>query len=315
MKRSFTLLFVLFTCVSWAQDTLTFETFDLEADSFLDPVMVDGNGFSAGDFFLPRDTGFGFWLGGWAISSKTDSLTSGIGNQYSARPGVGASGSDQYGVATSSAVVRYGSGGFTPLSMQVTNSTYAHNSMRDGDQFAKKFGGETGDEPDFFRLIIQKYLGDSLYADSIVFFLADFRFEDNGQDFIVDSWETVNLESLGVADSLFFRFETSDVGDFGPNTPLYFCMDNLVVREQVTNTVEWESVPLAAYPNPTRGALRLEIPEAGQLTLWHASGQLLFNQRVWVGTLDLSLRNYEPGLYLLRWTDGEKVRTAKIQLR
>jgi len=315
MKRFLTLLLALSAFTVWSQDTLTFETFSLGQDTFIDPLTIEGEGFSAGEFFLPRDTGFGFWLGGWAVSTKTDSLSSGIGNQYSARPGGGAAGSEGYGVATSSAVVQYGEGGFTPVSMQVTNSTYAHNSMRDGDQFAKKFGGETGDDPDFFRLIIQKYLGDSLYADSVVFYLADFRFEDNSQDYIVSDWETVNLDSLGVADSLFFRFETSDVGEFGPNTPFYFCMDNLTVREEVTSIVDWETIPLAVYPNPTTGALRLDVPDTGQLTLWHVSGQRLIDQRVWAGTLDLSLHTYETGLYLLRWTDGERVRTAKIQLR
>ena len=63
----------------------------------------------------------------------------------------------------------------TPITgVLVTNSTYAAISMRDGDQFAKKFGGESGDDPDFFRLVAHGYKDGSL-TDSVEFFLADYQ--------------------------------------------------------------------------------------------------------------------------------------------
>src|SRR5207253_4887505 len=37
-------------------------------------------------------------------------------------------------------------------SIQVTNTTNAALSMRDGDAFAKKFGGAAGDDPDFLKI-------------------------------------------------------------------------------------------------------------------------------------------------------------------
>ena len=40
--------------------------------------------------------------------------------------------------------------GTKPTSMQVNNLTYTYLSMRDGDGFAKKFGGALGNDEDFF---------------------------------------------------------------------------------------------------------------------------------------------------------------------
>ena len=54
--------------------------------------------------------------------------------------------------------------------------------------FAKKFGGTTGNDPDFFKVTVKGYKGGVLTTDSVPFYLADFRFANNALDYIVDSW-------------------------------------------------------------------------------------------------------------------------------
>ena len=44
--------------------------------------------------------------------------------------------------------------GMDPASVRLTNTTFAALSMRDGDAFAKQFGGVSGDDPDWFLLTI-----------------------------------------------------------------------------------------------------------------------------------------------------------------
>ena len=100
--------------------------------------------------------------------------------------------------------------------------------MRDGDAFSKKFGGPTGDDPDFFRLKIEGLDSSLASTGTLDVMLADYRFADNGQDFILDQWLFVDLRDLGAVKELAFSFESSDVGTFGINTPLYFAIDNLV---------------------------------------------------------------------------------------
>ena len=101
--------------------------------------------------------------------------------------------------------------------------------MRDGDPFAMKFGGPTGNDPDFFRLTVQGFNAVGILTGSVDFFLADYRFTNNSLDYIVSQWTTLDLTPLGSATRLTFGLTSSDVGPFGMNTPAYFALDNLAV--------------------------------------------------------------------------------------
>ena len=61
------------------------------------------------------------------------------------------------------------------------------------------------------------------------YYLADFRFADNSRDYITDIWDNVDLTGLGLVKSLEFTLTSSDMGDFGMNTPAYFALDSISV--------------------------------------------------------------------------------------
>lgn len=179
----------------------------------------------------------GFW-NGWVWSSVADSITPGFGNQYASFPGGGSNGTGGATPGGTYAVAFGGSSyfnvpdGFRLSSADFTNTTYAALSMRDGDAFAKQFGGDSGNDPDFFRAILTGY--DSLDAAGnalaeLRIDLSDFTFDDNNLDYILDRWINVDLTSLGAARSVGLSFESSDVGSFGINTPTYLAMDNLTL--------------------------------------------------------------------------------------
>ncbi|MGB7345108.1 MAG: DUF4465 domain-containing protein [Pirellulaceae bacterium] len=197
---------------------------------------------------------FGSWSG-WSVSNVTDTVTAGFTNQYSAFPGGGADGSETYAVASTFSLPTITRNATDPhfAEFAVSNTTYAALSMMQGDAFAKKFGGESGNDEDFFLLTIQGIGADDQSTGSIDFYLADFRFADNTLDYIVDQWTTVDLTSLGDATELQFSLSSSDVGQFGMNTPAYFAVDNIVLGDpqslQATvsrNTVDI-SEPLDVY--------------------------------------------------------------------
>ena len=196
-------------------------------------------GFDLGQAFFPneyvREFG-GFWASGWAISGRTDSVSSGFENLLSAKPGSGQAGSVQYAVGQQGSVIRLQgiARGNTAQGLWVTNTTYTHNSLRDGDMFAKAFGGEDGTDPDFFRLSVSGFLNGVPTTDSVTTYLADYRFEDDSLDYILDDWEFVDLQPLGPVDSLVFTMVSSDVGDFGINTPTFFAIDQLILRDPAT---------------------------------------------------------------------------------
>jgi hypothetical protein len=77
------------------------------------------------------------------------------------------------------------------------------------------------------------------------FYLADYRFEDNAEDYIVKTWEWFDLSSLGRADSLMCTLGSSDTGMFGMNTPAYFCVDNLTIKTTgyIAEVLEYTPAP------------------------------------------------------------------------
>ncbi len=187
------------------------------------------------EFFNGYTPGYSSW-NGFSWSKVTDTTTPGFANQYASFAGGGSDGAGGTITGTNYAV-GFGNQSFFNLpelatveSIDITNTTYTGISIRDGDGFAKKFGGTSGDDEDFFMLTLTGFEDVNLGGGStgaIDVFLADYRFSDNSKDYILDSWNQVDLTSLGSARSVEFSFTTTDNSAFGPNTPLFVAIDNL----------------------------------------------------------------------------------------
>ena len=170
---------------------------------------------------------------GWSYSNVNDSTTAGFTNQWAAYPGTGFGGSGNYALANTfspnGAYINL-SQSIAPIEVQVSNSTYAALSMRDGDGFGKKFGGDTGDDEDFFTVTFTGFSGlDKTGSETgrVDFYLADYRFSDNSQDYIIADWNAVDLSALGTVQSVAIGLASSDNGQFGMNTPSYVAIDSL----------------------------------------------------------------------------------------
>ncbi|MBW6534315.1 MAG: DUF4465 domain-containing protein [Mariniphaga sp.] len=210
-----------------AQNVATFENVELQTTSFYNGSDGAG-GFYSGGFRFPNDynADWGSWSG-FSVSNMKDSVTAGWQNQYSAITAGGVNNSENYAVV-------FVSGGLymeleNPAEISgvfVTNSTYTYLSMRDGDDFSKKFGGIDGTDPDYFKLIVSGIDIRGNETAQVEFFLADFRFENSEEDYIVNTWEWFDLKTLGVVTALNFNLESTDIGAWGMNTPAYFCLDD-----------------------------------------------------------------------------------------
>lgn len=203
---------------------------------------TNSNGWSSGGVFFSNSyngdflPSFDFWSG-WGYSNVVNSTSAGFTNQYAAFPGGGANAAG--GVSAGGQYALAFSGGYFNLpsntllnSVQLTNTTWAGLSMRDGDTFAKKFGGPTGNDPDFFRVALTGFDGlggTGTMVGSITVDLADYTFDDNAQDYILQDWLTVDLTAIAGARSVALSFSSSDVGGFGINTPVYLALDNLTL--------------------------------------------------------------------------------------
>ena len=270
------------------------------------------------DFFNSYSTSWGgYWNKGFAVSNMTDSITSGSGNLYSAKPAMGALGSSNYVVVQDGANMRLTGNAANTVAngVFITNSTFAYNSMRDGDNFAKKFGGTSGDDPDWLKLTIRGYNQGSLNADTIAFYLADFRDTDNSKDYILSDWAYADLSSLGTVDSITFSMTSSDMASWGMNTPAFFALDNF--NDLSTSTKEISRLEANVYPNPAQNQIAIHS-ETGLIDLvqiFDVRGALQLSVTQVTNHNVINIENLDSGVYFVTYTENGVTYTQKLMVQ
>lgn len=272
--------------------------------------------FTSGDYSFNNvwNIGYGgYWQSGFAYSNMTDSVTSGSGNLYSAKAGTGAFSSSNYIVAknNSSVIINSLMANQDLTTFYVTNSTYAYNSMRDGDAFGKKFGGASGNDPDWFMLTIKLY-NNGLYVDSIDFYLADYRFADNSQDYIVKDWQQIGYQGNNV-DSAYFTLSSSDVGQYGMNTPAFVCIDN-IQQTFADDIVEFEKNIISFFPNPASSQININThARLDALNIVDVSGKVVYNKaNINDSQISINVSQLPAGMYFITSIAGGKKQTQKF---
>lgn len=313
------IVFFLFSTIQTAktQSIATFENLNLTTNSAWYGSDNSGGFTDAGFFFKNSFTDFGggmFSWSGFAYSNKTDTITSGYTNQFSAITGKGVLNSSNYVVS----YVNYDwmnnyqmkpnvlklSNPQVISGFYATNSVYAYYSMLNGDgALAKKFGGASGSDPDWFKLQIKGYRNGNM-TDTVNFYLADFRFSNNTQDYILKTWEWVDLTNLGIVDSLSFGLTSTDNGAYGMNTPAYFCLDNfngvnpfLFVNEQ--NSID---IQISIFPNPF--ADKIQIISSSDydksLIIYDINSKEVYRQNLSAKENTINLNELNSGIYFVK---------------
>lgn len=103
----------------------------------------------------------------------------------------------------------------------ITNAYTAVDVIENGSAITPTDEFKDGD---WFKLTIYNLAK----TKSVEYYLADFR---NGKKEIIKEWKWVELASLGETNGLKFELSSSDVGDWGMNTPSYFCLDGIKLIE------------------------------------------------------------------------------------
>ncbi|MFC1453425.1 DUF4465 domain-containing protein [Verrucomicrobiota bacterium] len=225
-----------------------FDNLSLDVEDYWNGSDLSG-GFTTGGavFNNNYDTNWLSW-DGFAYSRVNDTNTPGFENQYAVISGTDLSGTGNYAVVYCSAFAVSPPTVTLPhpstiLGFHVNNTTYAALAMRDGNAFARQFGGSTGDDPDWFLMTATGRDATGADVGTVEFYLADFRFTNNAMDYILEDWTWVDLSSMGTnVSSLSLALTSSDMGAYGMNTPAYFAVDDM--KWGVPRGPWWDGVDL-----------------------------------------------------------------------
>lgn len=312
------LLAVSVFCIQYtqAQTVVTFDDLTLAPNSHWDG-SDSTLGFTSGGVYFENsyDFDWDYWSGGFIYSSSTDVTTAGYTNDFSAYTGTGGNNSQNYAVNYGGTGIDFGSEKVLS-SIQLTNTTYAAISMRDGDMFGKQFGDSTNAQgnpdgtngEDWFRLLIIGKDAQSAVTDTVVFYLADYRFANNTQDYIVNTWQTVDLSALGEVRFLEFELESSDKNAQGILTPAYFALDNIVYGTASLNQLSL--VNQEVYPNPSTGKFTVKSG-SGKINVYALSGELVLSQTT-NGIQEIDLSTVQSGTYLIETSTSEGIARTRI---
>ncbi len=210
--------------------TATFDDVTLGANGYWQGESGENDMYSGGwlfyNYYMPE---YMFW-GGFTASNHTDMTQSGLEAQYTSASGGGYDGSTQYGVAYAMGVQcdvhAADNQAHTVTGCYVTNNLWAYQNIHDGDATATPFGGPSGNDPDWFKLTATGKNASGQTIGTAEIYLADYRFANNDEDYVLNTWEWFDLSTLGAVHTISFSLSSSKNDAGGMVTPAYFCIEN-----------------------------------------------------------------------------------------
>ena len=137
-------------------------------------------------------------------------------------------------------------GDYYPEYMYICQNSNTHKAITQGEFNARAFTQE-----DTLALIIQALDSDMQPTATMTYYLAADREKNEG-------WTKVPLHSLGKTSRLSFSMTTTDIGEWGSNTPLYFALDALTINTEM---------PTALPNSPITSPKSQKIWHNGQLMI------------------------------------------------
>ena len=297
--------------------TATFDDVALGAAGYWQGEEGDNEMYSGGwmftNYYMPE---YMFW-GGFTASNHTDLTQSGLDAQYTAASGGGFNGSTQYGIAYAMGVQTdvYAADGqaHSVTGCYVTNNLWAYQNMLYGDATATAFGGTTGNDPDWFKLTATGKNAGGQTVRTAEFYLADYRFANNDEDYVLNTWEWFDLSTLGEVASISFSLSSSKNNSGGMITPAYFCIENF--NGEAPNVgVEENDLALRAYPNPCDGQLHLVMDNGGsfEYQVFNQMGQCVATGQSNSPETVVDLSQCSDGVYFVSIIQNGKRQMKKV---
>lgn len=112
------------------------------------------------------------------------------------------------------------------ISASITNSSLTYYITLNGNSQSAKIK-----EGDYTILKIYGVDKNNKLTKPIDFYLSDYRSENEKDRFVLNTWKTVDLTSLGEIKYLVFNIDSNIKNEYGITVPTYFCLDKLTVEK------------------------------------------------------------------------------------
>ena len=288
--------------------TASFDDVTLGSNGYWTGEEGENEMFSGGWIFTNYySQAYSFW-GGFTASNHTDLTQTGMDAQYTAITAGGYNGSAQYGVAYTYGAQTdvYASDGqaHTVTGCYVTNNLWAYQSVVNGDASSTPFGGTSGNDPDWFKLTATGKNASGQTIGTLDFYLADYRFANNDEDYVIDTWEWFDLSPLGAVHTISFSLSSTKGNAYGMLTPAYFCIDDFNGEAPLPPTPpqgidENENVAISIYPNPAHDFIIVGAnndSSVQRIDIYDVTGQLILTST----ETEINISGLMPGVYFIR---------------
>ena len=243
MRKLFLLTAVSFACMMHAEtvtlnvaaplspETITYDENDVWAETYNedDYETIDYQSMSFNHFAM---TSWNFWYG-FTIAKCQDTTYAQMSDQFHCVAGGGLAGKGTpyllayaaEGMSADAPCQIYFDDAATANEAYFCTGSWAQHNMLVGGAGHTFAAGDS--------LVIEIHGLDENYDEiegsKIDFFLADYRSENEAEWTLNRGWEKCDLSALGEVYGLAFYMRSSDVGDWGANTALYFALDGLKI--------------------------------------------------------------------------------------
>ncbi len=219
-------------------------------------------------------------------SNETATTYSGLQDQWRNIVGKGYDNSENYGISypqKGTIDVMNKENGDNIRGFYVTNTAWVYDAVKKGDGMSDVAGGFQ--KGDYFKLIIKGKKADNTESQ-VEYYLADYRAENEADHYVLDTWQWVDLSSLGEVKSVSFKMEGTKKNNWGLTTPTYFAFDNFNgVRNEKTGAAvaaQGQTIDISSNftPDGSKATMKYAIVEIvpstvkAEVSINEATGEL-----------------------------------------
>ncbi|MBR6248993.1 MAG: DUF4465 domain-containing protein [Muribaculaceae bacterium] len=208
--------------VATIDDNYIDETGFFNGDNDDDEYYSGSYALQVGNAIWPGST-VSFWYG-WAMSNQQDNTFGSLDDQYHSANG-GANSGQNF-------VIGYPQGQYITVThdeegdvipgMYINNTAYTYSSVTQGDGYADPFTAGK-----WLKMTVSGYNASGATTGTVEYYLADYRSTNAIDRYALNSWQWLDLSTLGTVKSIAVTIDGNDRDNWGLKTPAYVALDDI----------------------------------------------------------------------------------------